>query len=64
VLALADVPQQSTQLFLARRLRGVAHSGRPQAKAAASAHNPSIELSHFGIILRGHDRNTLSKASV
>lgn len=50
-LALANIPQQGTQLVLARRAQGVAHGGRPRSKTAASAHNPSSGLSHFGIIV-------------
>ena len=46
---VAQVPQKGTQLMLARRAQGVAHGGRPRSKTAASAHNPSSGLSHFGI---------------
>ena len=51
-LAPAELQQKSTQLLLARRAQGVAHGERPGTKTAASAHNPSIGLSHFGIIVR------------
>ena len=50
-LALAKIPQQGTQLLLARRAQGVAHGGRPRSKTTASAHNPSSGLSHFGIMV-------------
>jgi hypothetical protein len=51
MLALAEIPQQGTQLLLARRAQGVAHDGRPGSKTAASPHNPSSGLSHFGIMV-------------
>jgi hypothetical protein len=50
-LTLAEIPQQGTQLLLARRAQDVAHDGRPRSKTAASAHNPSSGLSHFGIMV-------------
>jgi hypothetical protein len=50
-LALAEFPQRSTQLFLARRAQSVPHRLRPGAKTAASPHNPSSGLSHFGILI-------------
>ena len=50
-LALAEIPQEGTQLLLARRAQGVAHDGRPGSKTAASPHNPSSGLSHFGIMV-------------
>ena len=64
MLALAELQQKSTQLSLARRVQGVAHRERPKSNAAASAHNPSIGLSHFGIILAAARLSCLSKASV
>jgi hypothetical protein len=36
-------------LLLTRRAQGVAHGGRPRSNTSAPAHNPSSELSHFGI---------------
>jgi hypothetical protein len=50
-VAFAKVPQEGTQLLLARRAQGVSHGGRPRSKTAASAHNPSFGLSHFGIVV-------------
>jgi len=60
-LAPAELQQKSTQLLLARRAQGVAHGERPGPKTAASAHNPSIELSHFGIIVRRGGRMLFAK---
>lgn len=51
MVALAQVPQECTQLVLARRAQGVAHGGRPRSRTAALAHNPSSGLSHFGIFI-------------
>jgi hypothetical protein len=56
----AEFPQQSTQLFLAWRAQSVAHSVRPRSKKAASPHNPSSGLSHFGIIFGLLCRNVQS----
>jgi hypothetical protein len=64
MLAFAEVQQKSAQLSLARRVQGVAHCERPKSNAAASAHNPSIGLSHFGIIFAAVRRSCFSKASV
>ena len=61
-LAPAELQQKSTQLLLARRAQGVAHGERPGTKTAASAHNPSIGLSHFGIIVQQGWRNAFCKA--
>ena len=61
-VAPAELQQKSTQLLLARRAQGVAHGERPGTKTAASAHNPSIGLSHFGIILQQGWRNAFCKA--
>lgn len=59
-LALAKIPQQGTQLVLARRAQGVAHGGGPRSKTAASPHNPSSGLSHFGIMVGVLRRNAHS----
>jgi hypothetical protein len=59
-LALAEIPQQGTQLLLARRAQSVAHGGRPRSKTAASPHNPSSGLSHFGIMVGLPWRNARS----
>jgi hypothetical protein len=60
MLALAEIPQQGTQLVLARRAQSVAHGGRPRSKTAASPHNPSSGLSHFGIMVGLPWRNARS----
>jgi hypothetical protein len=36
MMAFAEVPQQGTQLLLARRAQGVVHGGRPRSETAAS----------------------------
>lgn len=60
MVALAEIPQQGTQLLLARRAQGVAHGGRPRSKAATPAHNPSFGLSHFGIMIGSSRRSAHS----
>ena len=47
-MALAQAPQLCAQLDLARRAQGIAHN-EAGFRTAASAHNPSLGLSHFGI---------------
>ena len=47
-MALAQAPQLCAELDLARRAQVIAHS-EAGFRTAASAHNPSLGLSHFGI---------------